>query len=309
MKALVTGSFGFIGSNLCYYLNGHGWKIYTIDNMMTGQASNLEDIKVVPYTNEDVDVVFHLGMPSSSPMYKAYRMAVKDCIKSSINAFEIANTNHCPMVYASSSSVYNGNTPPFFEAMQIKNTDWYTEARYFVERLAERYTKDFGVRSVGLRLFSVYGRNDIKKGQYANIVTQFAHQMHNDIAPVIFGDGKQSRDFVHVKDIVDAFIKGFEYEGQSDVFNVGTGQNFSFNTVVDMINQTYGKHLAPIYTKQQIHNYIFDTLAATTKAKMILGWETKRPFEEWYPTYLQSLATKEIETYENYLKRKDNKEG
>lgn len=283
-KALITGCAGFIGSNLAKRLDNQ-FELYGIDNFHTGTKKNLIEINIklnrlVSFNKPSFDYIFHLGMPSSSPMYLENPRMVNNAIMASIEAFERARHDNAKVIYASTSSMYNGNTPPFREDMKIEVKDYYTEARYFIERLAKLYNELHGVKSVGLRLFSCYGPKDINKGIYANVVTQFAKDMIIGVKPpLLYGDGNQARDFVHVNDVVDAFVLGMEYP-ETDVFNIGTGKSFSFNDAVNTINLALGTDIKPEYVNKQIHNYIFDTKADTNKSRKLLGFKAKVPFRK-----------------------------
>jgi UDP-glucose 4-epimerase len=227
-----------------------------------------------------IDGIFHLGMPSSSPMYKEDPYLVGKTINEAIAIFEYARKNQCKIVYASTSSIYNGNSLPYKEDMPVYVTDYYTECRYAIERLARLYYDLYNVKSIGLRLFSVYGPREEHKGKYANIISQFLWAMLKDQSPIIYGDGNQTRDFIYVSDVVNAFILAMFSNIDCDVFNVGTGKNYSFNEVIKIINKYLGKDIKPIYKPNPIKNYVYHTLADTTKAEKILGFEAKISLEE-----------------------------
>jgi len=289
MNVIVTGGCGFIGSNLVERLLEEGHRVTVFDNLSTGNLKNIEGLDVkffnepyekIPFLVRDIDVIFHLGIPSSSPMYKREPHLVGKAINEAIIILEYARKNKCKIVYASTSSLYNGNPTPYREDMPIYVTDYYTECRYAIERLAKLYNSLFNVKSVGLRLFSVYGPKEKYKGGYANIVSQFLWLMERDEPPIIFGDGSQTRDFIYVKDVVEAFMLAAEKEFNYEIFNVGTGVAYSFNEVVDLINRLLGKNIKPIYKPNPIKNYVYHTLADTTKAEKILGFKAKVSLEE-----------------------------
>ena len=289
MNVIVTGGCGFIGSNLVERLLEKGYRVIVFDNLSTGNLKNIEGLDVkffnepyekIPLLTRDIDVIFHLGIPSSSPMYKRDPYLVGKAINEAITILEYARKNKCKIVYASTSSLYNGNPTPYREDMPIYVTDYYTECRYAIERLAKLYNSLFNVKSVGLRLFSVYGPKEKYKGEYANIVSQFLWLIQRDEPPIIFGDGSQTRDFIYVKDVVEAFILAAEREFDCEIFNVGTGVAYSFNEVVDLINKLLGKNVKPIYKPNPIKNYVYHTLADTTKAEKVLGFKAKVSLEE-----------------------------
>jgi UDP-glucose 4-epimerase len=213
-------------------------------------------------------------------MYKEDPYLVGKTINEAIAIFEYARKNQCKIVYASTSSIYNRNPIPYKEDMPIHVTDYYTECRYAIERLARLYYDLYNVKSIGLRLFSVYGPREEHKGKYANIVSQFLWAMLKDQSPIIYGDGSQTRDFIYVSDVVNAFILAMFSNIDCDIFNVGTGKNYSFNEVINLLNKYLGKDIKPIYKPNPIKNYVYHTLADTTKAEKILGFKAKISLEE-----------------------------
>ena len=188
MSTLVTGGAGFIGSNLVEELLAAGEDVVVLDNMHTGSPSNLEDLegslKLIKASCNDLpgmdlhpEKIYHLGIPSSSPMYKKNPYLVGEALNGFTAVFELAKRSGARVIYASSSSLYNGLLPPHHEDMTIQVADYYTEARLAMERMAELYKRLFDVRSVGMRFFSVYGPKETAKKQYANMVTQFLWEM------------------------------------------------------------------------------------------------------------------------------------
>jgi UDP-glucose 4-epimerase len=289
LKILVTGGCGFIGSNLVERLVKDGHYVTVFDNLSTGNLKNIGDLDVkffnepyrrLPELVLEIDVIFHIGIPSSTPMYKREPQLVGEAINDAIQIFEYAKARKCQIVYASSSSIYNGNTLPYREDMSVYVTDYYTECRYTLERLARLYSVLHGVKNVGLRFFSVYGPKEQHKGQYANIVSQFLWSMQKDEAPVVFGDGTQTRDFTHISDVVDALTFAMEKEFECEVFNVGTGIAYSFNQVIELLNKILGKNVRPIYKPNPIKNYVYHTLADTMKSGRLLGFKAKIMLEE-----------------------------
>ncbi|MFB0502354.1 MAG: NAD-dependent epimerase/dehydratase family protein [Candidatus Bathyarchaeia archaeon] len=288
MEIVVTGGCGFIGSNLVERLVKDGHSVTVFDNLSTGNMNNLEGLNVQlldkPYSHlrssgSRFDAVFHLGIPSSSPMYKQNPKLVGEAINDMIEVLEYAMEADCKVVYASSSSIYNGNEPPHNEDMPTYVTDYYTECRYAIERLAKLYNILHEVKSAGMRFFSVYGPKEKYKGTYANMVSQFLWIMAKEEKPVIFGDGSQTRDFIHVADVVEALILAMEKDFECEIFNVGTGIAHSFNDVVDLLNKVLAKDVEPIYEPNPIRNYVQHTLADTSKAESVLGFKAKIPLE------------------------------
>ena len=281
MNILVTGGAGFIGSNLAEGLIDKGHSVTILDNLHTGSVQNLQkiidNIKIVEepcnYINKlnlpDEEIIFHLGIPSSSPMYKQNPLLVGQAINDTIEIFEFArkNNNIKKVIFASSSSLYNGIRPPHREDMNIRVTDYYREARLTIERIAKLCNILYGIKLAGLRFFSVYGPHEEYKGKYANIISQFLWEMKRGKSATIYGNGKQERDFTHVKDVIKACTlmldKDFEYE----IYNVGTGVSHSFNYVIDLLNDALNTDIKPTYIEMPMKNYVDKTLADIRKIR------------------------------------------
>ena len=290
MKILVTGGAGFIGSNLVEELvKKHD--VFVIDNLHSGSLTNLKKVKnKITFIESScknigkkdlpkVDLIYHLGMASSSPMYKQDQMIFGKTINGTIGVYEYARKNNVKkVIFASSSSLYNGVKPPHVETMPIHVTDFYTEARLCIERIAELYNNLYGVKSVGLRFFSVYGPHEEAKGKYANIITQFLWEMQKGNAPVIYGNGLQKRDFTYVGDIVSACLLQINNNNEYQIYNVGTGLSYSFRDVVDILNKKLGTDIEPKYVDMPINNYVDHTLADISKIRK-LGYSPKYTLE------------------------------
>jgi UDP-glucose 4-epimerase len=294
VKAVVTGGCGFIGSTLVENLEKGGHSITVFDDLSLGTTRNIAGLKVenhilscahIKSFVSDCDGIFHLGIPSSSPMYKEKPELVGETITNAIKIFEYAKHAGSKVVYASTSSVYNGNQTPYREDMSIYARDYYSECRYAIERLAKVYNLLHGVKSVGLRFFSVYGPKENHKGRYANIVSQFLWRMRRDERPVIYGDGKQTRDFIHVSDVVEALMCAMQKKIDLGVFNVGTGVAHSFNDVVTLLNDALGKGIKPVYQPNPIKNYVQHTLADPSLAEKALGFKAKTALSKGISLY------------------------
>ena len=261
MRFLVTGGAGFIGSNMVEALIARGDEVVVLDDFSTGSMENLRGfksgIRVLRGSARDVgnmdfgkiDGIFHFGMPSSSPMYNENSGLVGETINDAIALFEFARKSDCPVVFASTSSIYNGVAPPHREDAQIKPMDHYTEARIEIERLAELHGKLYGLNAAGMRFFSVYGPHEKAKGRYANVLSQFLWKMRENERPAIYGDGRQARDFVYAKDVARACELAMEKNSGFEVYNVGTGKKATFNDIVRMINRALGKKIEPRYVE------------------------------------------------------------
>jgi UDP-glucose 4-epimerase len=300
LSTLVTGGAGFIGSNLVEELLAAGEDVVVLDNMHTGSPENLKglegSLKLFHASCNDLsgmdlhpEMIYHLGIPSSSPMYKKNPYLVGEAINGFTSVFELARKSGSRVVYASSSSLYSGLLPPHREDMTIRVSDYYTEARLAMERMAELYRQLYNIDSVGMRFFSVYGPKETAKQQYANMVTQFLWEMQNKKTPIIFGDGLQTRDFTFVKDVTRALQLAMksDYHG---IVNVGTGKAYTFNQAVEVLNECMGLDIKPQYVPNPIKNYVLHTLSDTAKSEKVLGFKARYGLEDGVKELLKYYA-------------------
>ena len=282
-RVIVTGGAGFIGSNLVEKLVADN-EVLVIDNLHTGSHDNLrefesenlkvlnQDAKSVHDLDYEADYIFHLGFYSASPMYRNDPFLVSEVVAGMTSVLEYARERGTPVVFSSTSSIYNGVQPPHREDIIPAVTDLYTEGRIASERLSELYNNLYGINVAAMRFFSVYGYHEKAKDGYANLATQFLWAMKNGEAPVIYGDGEQRRDFVFATDVVDCLIKASQNKG-FDVFNVGSGRNYSLNELVVKLNSLLGTDIEPEYIEMPVKNYVMETLADTSKAEKKLGFK------------------------------------
>jgi UDP-glucose 4-epimerase len=290
MKMLVTGGAGFIGSNLAETLVKKGHEVIVLDNFFLGREQNLRtirnkitlvkgdirNIELVSKTAKDVDIIFNQAAASSRPMFlKDLKDALSVNIDGFVNVLNAAKENNVRrVVYASTSSLYGNNKPPLNEAMKIEPVNFYASSKLMNEHIACEFSTEHGIETVGLRYMSVYGAREEGKGEYANLVSQFLWSMQKNEQPVIYGDGKQTRDFVYVKDVCQANILAATARKKllGEVFNVGTGKSTSLNDTVSTLNSILRKNIRPMYVKNTVKNYIYAQQADITKIKKILGY-------------------------------------
>jgi UDP-glucose 4-epimerase len=284
MKIVVTGGAGFIGSNLVELLVRKGHDVIVVDNLHTGSRKNLAEVEDrIEFIHRscgeatsdavgEIDGIFHIGIYSSSPMYREDPSLVGKAVNDFLQMLTLAKEQHVPMVWASSSSIYNGNPTPWKEDMPIRVKDYYTEARYAMERLADLHYDWHGTKTIGLRFFSVYGPKEEAKERYANLISQFLWSMQKGESPVIYGDGSQTRDFIHVADVTDCLLAAFTSERDHDIFNVGTGKAYDLNELSEIFNDVLSTEIPPTYVENPIKGYVQETLADTTKTRKELGF-------------------------------------
>ena len=289
LSILVTGGAGFIGSNLVEALAGDN-SVTILDNFHTGSMDNLAiksgdveviraDVKDVRSLNQKFDLVYHLGIYSSAPMYREDPGLVGEVIDGMIAVLEHCRSQGSTLVFASTSSIYSGLKPPHREDMVPLVTDFYTEARISAERLANLYAVLYGVNSAAMRFFSVYGYHEGAKGRYANLITQFLLSMKRGEAPVVYGDGSQRRDFTFVTDVVDALLRASNVKGFA-AYNVGTGVSYTINDMFDRLNRALGTAIRAKYVPMPVANYVMETLADTGKAERELGFRATVSLDE-----------------------------
>ena len=293
MKSLVTGGAGFIGSNLVDRLLELGHEVVVIDNEYSDvheqfywndKAQNYKyDIRDYENTRplyDGVDYVFHI----------AAEARIQPAIVNPIQAVSINSVGTCTVLqcareagvkrvmYSSTSSAYGLNTSPNIETQPDDCLNPYSVSKVNGEKLCRMYTSLYGLPTIIFRYFNVYGERQPLKGQYAPVVGIFLRQMKSGESLTIVGDGNQRRDFTHVFDVVNANILGATKEIDSEmygqVFNVGTGNNYSVNQVSRMISSNT-INMAPRPGESRV------TLANNQKLRKTFGWEPTIKLEEW----------------------------
>lgn len=292
LRILITGGAGFIGSNLANALVDDN-EVVVVDNEYLGDRDNLESN--VTFSNADVlddqlptdvDVVYHLAALSSYPMHEQDPTGgVRVNVEGFVNVVDQALADGCErVVFASSSSLYDAHTSPVAEEEPLSVNSAYEASKAAREQYADYYRNHHDMEMVGLRLFSVYegfGGSESHKGTYANIIAQFAEKVAAGNSPTIYGDGTQTRDFIHVDDVVNGLIHAGD-RASAGIYNIGTGESHSFNQVVDGINQVLGTDVPPTYIENPIPEevYVHSTCADTTKFTDETGWEPSIDFEQ-----------------------------
>ncbi|TYL36444.1 nucleoside-diphosphate sugar epimerase [Natronococcus pandeyae] len=291
-RILVTGGAGFIGSNLANTLANTN-DVIVVDDCFLGTPENLSsDVEfhemsvLAEALPTDVDVVFHLAALSSYAMHEENpRIGARVNVEGFVNVAEQAQADGCQtVVYASTSSIYGSRTKPSPEEMHVAVNTGYEASKLARERYAEYFSNHYGLDTAGMRFFSVYqgyGGAEAHKGEYANVIAQFADDIANGRSPTLYGDGTQTRDFTHVDDIVRGLVAAAEHE-LDGIYNLGTGESYAFNTVVEMLNDEFGTKVEPEYVECPIPEsvYVHDTCADPSKIRRETDWEPKIDFEE-----------------------------
>ena len=291
-RVLVTGGAGFIGSNLANHLAADN-DVVAVDDCYLGTPENLDDsVEFVEASvldddlPTDVDVVFHLAALSSYAMHEDDpTRGARVNVEGFVNTVDQARRDGCDtVVYASTSSIYGSRTEPSPEDMPVAVNTGYEASKLARERYGEYFRNHYGLDVAGLRFFSVYqgyGGAEEHKGEYANVIAQFADDVAHGRAPKLYGDGEQTRDFTHVSDIVRGIELAADHQ-LNGVYNLGTGEAYDFNTVVEMLNDELGTDVDPEYVENPIPDdvYVHDTCADYDKIHDETGWEPQIDFEE-----------------------------
>ena len=265
-KFLVTGGAGFIGSNICRRLVSQGCFVRVVDNLITGKKSNLADVidkiefiqadmgdsEVAQSAMKDIDVVLHQGALPSVPVSVNNPAAThQHCVNATFTLLLAARDAGIKrFVYAASSSAYGDSpTSPKVETMPTSPLSPYAVAKLTGEYYCSVFCNIYGLQTISLRYFNVFGPYQDPKSQYAAAIPAFVTAILKDKPPTIYGDGRQSRDFTYIDNVVSAnLLAARANQTKGEVINIACGQAVTVNEIIDMINELLGKNVKPIYT-------------------------------------------------------------
>lgn len=289
-RCVVTGGAGFIGSHLVDGLLEAGAQVVVLDNFATGHRKNLDhcadridliegdirDLETCQKACEGAAVVFHQAALGSVPRsVKAPATSLGVNVGGTANVFTAArDAGIGRVVYASSSSVYGSNEElPKREGREGAPLSPYAVSKWVTEELADTYARVYGIDFVGLRYFNVYGPRQDPNGPYAAVIPKFFAACAEDKAPVIYGDGQQSRDFTFVADVVRANMLAATAPIEGAIaLNIGAGSTTTVTALAEMIIELMGKPLKPEYGEPRPGDVRFSR-ADFSRAKGALGWE------------------------------------
>ncbi len=294
---LVTGGGGFIGSNIVEALLKRKEKVRVLDNFSTGKRENLfpflnrielveGDIRSYHIVNEavdGVDFILHQAALPSVPRSVNDPITTNEVnVVGTLNILNAARDAHVKrIVYASSSSIYGDlETMPKTEDMLPKPLSPYAVSKLAAEKYCQVFTRLYGLETVALRYFNVFGPRQDPTSQYSAVIPKFISAIQKDKSPVVFGDGEQSRDFTHVENVVEANLlaceRGFE-ELSGEVFNIACGKRITINKLIRAVNEVLGKAVKPVYADPRPGD-VKHSLANIGKARQFLGYEAKVDF-------------------------------
>ena len=301
MRALVTGGAGFIGSHICQELLSRGHQVLAVDNLSNGRLENFEefgDTKKFEFKKVDIldrdgllplfkgtDWVFHMaGLADIVPSIEKPELYFDVNVKGTLNVLEAAkNAGVKRFTYAASSSSYGiPEEYPTPETTPIAPQYPYALTKYLGEELVLHWSQTYKLPAVSLRLFNVYGPRSRTSGTYGAVFGIFLAQKLNHKPYTVVGDGKQTRDFTFVTDVADAFILAAESDLNGEFLNVGSGNTYSVNRLVELLDGD----VEYIPKRPGEPNCTF---ADVSKIERLLGWKAKVPFEKGVQKMIEKI--------------------
>ena len=296
-RYLVTGGAGFIGSHLAEALLDQGESVRVLDNLATGRETNLaalqgraqlirgdlRNLEAVRAAVEGVEVVFHQGALASVPRSIADPVTSLEInINGTQNVLQAArDAGVRRVVYASSSSIY-GNTPtlPKHEQMQPHPVSPYGIHKLTGELLCEVFTSIYGLETVALRYFNVFGPRQDPSSEYAAVIPRFLTALIHKRRPIVFGDGEQTRDFTYIANVVQAnLLAATSRAAVGYAMNIGCGEQVSLNTVLHLAGELLGVTPDVEYREPRPGD-VRDSLADISLAQLLLGYKPIIGFDE-----------------------------
>ena len=309
-KILVTGGAGFTGSHLVDKLLDEDFEVTVLDDLSTGTLENLSshirggnfhfvkgdvcNSEIVGQVVEDVDAVFHEAAIASVPRSLEDPVFTDHVnVDGTLNLLSASLNSHVKrFVYASSCAVYgDSGTLPHNEQLPLSPLSPYAASKVSAESYCKAFYKAYGLETVSLRLFNVYGPRQ-SSGAYGGVIEQFLDRLLKGEEPVIFGDGGQTRDLVHVGDVVEAHMLALEKKGAvGEVLNIASGVATSINKLAQMLtNMVGGRELKPIYSSPR-RGDVRHSQGDIAKAENLLGYAPKIFLEEGLRKYVELRKT------------------
>ncbi len=297
-NVLVTGGAGFIGSNLADGLIKQGAKVRIIDNLSTGYRENLEEISgdfdffeadindtdALKKAMEGVEIVFHQAALPSVPRSVANPQETHEaCVNGTFNVLLTARDSGVRrVIYAASSSAYGDQIiSPKVETMRPEPLSPYAVAKLVGEYYCQVFTNCYGLETLGLRYFNVFGPRQDPSSMYSGVISKFVASLMKDESPVIFGDGEHSRDFTFVSNVVNANIKAAQTsKGIGKVMNTANGGQISLNELLEVLKKLTGKMNVEAEYREPRLGDIVHSSADNSLAKDSYGYEVLVDLEE-----------------------------
>lgn len=308
-KILVTGGAGFIGSHIVDRLVAENIEVFVLDNLQTGRLENISqhatrknfhfihgdirDFELVGNIVRNVDAIIHLAALASVPESIKNPIPTSDVnVQGTLNLLDAsAKYNVKRFVYASSSAVYGDTAEiPVKEDSPLMPASPYGVSKLAAENYVRVFHEVFGLETVCLRYFNVYGPRQAYS-EYSGVITQFMNRLARNLPLMIFGDGEQSRDFVHVKDTVEANALVLRNNGISgETFNIATGEGTTINEVARMLLEAANKTSLEIIHSNARRGDVRHSVADISKAKQKLTYNPRIAFKEELKIIIDNYA-------------------
>ena len=310
---LVTGGAGFIGSHLAEELVRRGHRVRVADSLVTGRRSNLDHVPSVEFLEGDLaelafarravegcECVLHqAAIPSVPRSVKDPLTSNRANVDGTLNVLVAARDAKVRrLVFAGSSSAY-GNTPtlPKHEGMPTNPLSPYALQKVIGEQYLQMFTRLYGLETVSIRYFNVFGPRQDPSSPYSGVISVFATALLQNRPPTIFGDGEQTRDFTYVANVVDGVLRACEAAGANgEIINVATGGRISLNQLFETMRRLTGATVQPLYAEPRSGD-VRDSQADIRLAHQVLGYEPLVSFEDglkttvdWYRSSLPAVA-------------------
>ncbi len=289
-KVIVTGGAGFIGSHLVDRLVDEDYDVVVLDDESADKDQFYWNLRAnnrkrnIKHINcsacDDVECIFHLAADTQiQPSIENPSKTFENNIMGTQRVLEAARKNKIKKVILSSTSaVYGNNHPPHNEKMEVECLNPYATSKYCAEKLCKMYYELYGIQTISLRYFNVYGDRMPTRGSYCPVVSIFQQQLQRNEPVTICGDGEQRRDFVHVSDVVNANMLAMNINNNrcyGDVFNIGTGNSYTVNQVADLMGATEKINIP------ERKGEIKESFCDNTKVKTFLAWKPKHRLEKY----------------------------
>ncbi|HVP92263.1 MAG TPA: SDR family NAD(P)-dependent oxidoreductase [Acidobacteriota bacterium] len=296
LRVLVTGGAGFIGSHLVDRLLAEGLEVIVLDNFLTGSLENISlhmKDKKFHLIRGDLRNPEHVKRAVSNVDTVFHKAAISDARESDLNLINEVNVtgtlvllNSCMdagvehFIFASSAAVY-GEINVAREDVRPEPISAYGASKISAETYVKVFSHLYGLKAVSLRIFNVYGSRQRFDARYSAVITSFINRLMGNSPPIIYGGGKQTRDFIHVKDVVDADMLTLHYDkGRGEVFNIASGKSISVNHLAKVLQRIMNKeHLTPVYAAP-ITGDIKHCKADIQKSRNILRFKSKVKLED-----------------------------
>lgn len=311
---LVTGGAGFIGSHLCDKWIKDGHTVYCLDNLSNGNLNNVRhllsnknfkfkqgdicDKELVEQLVQKVDVIAHLAAQIHTDRSMTEpELTIRSNVLGTLNLLESARFNNVDkFIYASSSEVYgSAKTFPMNENHPMNPPHCYGISKLAADRLCWSFVQTYGMPINICRNFNLFGERQKDSG-YGGVIGIFTRRVLAGLSPQVFGSGKQTRDYMHIKDGVEAYDTLLKTKIWGEIFNFGTGINLSISEIAMAVIKECGSSVRPVYVEPRA-NEVADLVCDYSKAKDLLGWSPKVSFKEGLYSYVHWMKNHRSEEW------------